>query len=480
MYLVLIVGLLQLPYLLAQPLATDSIEIYGPIKSGELLWDIALKLRPNDTVSRYQTMQAILAVNPHAFSVECNSNSPLKTGELLRIPTIQEIQKLTAAEARRQFSEQTEQWRAARKSGEEIQCPRSTSVAAVERVETVVTETRPVATPPAAVPETISQRQEQRPPLSPILSLPPPHRVEQTTVTTEVQPPPPIPPTPPPSPVFVELPKPEMSYLTWLEQSAWVSELKNSMPQLPLWIIVTILGLLLIIVVLLFMLILLLLRRAKNPSPPAPHYPIDTVKSFSPENNAPPKMSSAVWGELPTKKSESARGFSQPPIPPYDFIEQQLAHIRSCLANEGETQAVRILLHEVMTRGTQQQQAQAEQLLDIARKMHWLEERSPRHTDENTENPAPQQEEDYFPLQRYLPEEQARIFEIIDKIFGLLDKELSANGQLVEAYMNRYQREDFWDTRQYKVIDKVQTPLVDPDSQTESKGRDPKTAPRHL
>jgi FimV-like protein len=485
---VLILGWLPLSLVFAQTSSsTPAIEIYGPIKSGDLLWDIALKLRPNDSVSRYQTMQAILAANPQAFSVECNSNSPLKTGELLRIPTLQEVQKLSATEARRQFSEQAEQWRNARKNGTEIQCPAS-SVASLRVTPSEASVTAEVVINQAVIPTLLpAARSEQRPPLSPILSpsTPPQRVVTHTAPETETQPivteeeyikPPVINPAP------VDVAPSEVSYLTWLEHSALFAELKNSMPQLPLWIILMVLGLLFVIVALLLVLILMLLKRVKSSTSSSPQYPIDSLKPFTPSNEIPPKMSTAVWGELPIKKSEPSRPPHAENSPPYAFIEQQLAHIRTCLATEGETQAVRVLLHDVMTRGTQQQQAQAEQLLEIARKMHWLEERTPRQTDETTENKSTQQTttDDYFPLQRYLPEEQARIFEIIDRIFGLLDQELSANGKLVEAYINRHQRENFWDSRQYKVIDKVQSPLVDPEPIPDNKSRDPKTPPRHL
>ena len=42
---------------------------YGPIQSGDRLWDIAIQLRPNSTISRYQVMIALLKANPQAFTM---------------------------------------------------------------------------------------------------------------------------------------------------------------------------------------------------------------------------------------------------------------------------------------------------------------------------------------------------------------------------------------------------------------------------
>ena len=51
------------------PKATDMFpyDQYGPITSRDTLWNIALKVRPETTLSVYQVMQALYQKNPQAF-----------------------------------------------------------------------------------------------------------------------------------------------------------------------------------------------------------------------------------------------------------------------------------------------------------------------------------------------------------------------------------------------------------------------------
>ena len=97
-------------------------ETYGPIQSGEMLWDIASKIRPNQDVSRHQVIIALQKANPHAFRIPCNINS-LKIKQVLNVPNLTAIQALTHKEAIAEYSRQNDQWKAYRGRRNEIQCP---------------------------------------------------------------------------------------------------------------------------------------------------------------------------------------------------------------------------------------------------------------------------------------------------------------------------------------------------------------------
>lgn len=75
------------------------IESYGPISSTETLWAISNKLRPNNSVSVYQTLVAIYKLNPYAFTDgDVNKIIP---NSVLNVPSVEFIAKQTNAEAYR-------------------------------------------------------------------------------------------------------------------------------------------------------------------------------------------------------------------------------------------------------------------------------------------------------------------------------------------------------------------------------------------
>ncbi len=63
---------------------------FGPVSSSDTLWNIALEVRPNRSVTVQQTMMAIHGLNPNAF-VAGNINK-IKKGSVLRVPTLEQIQ----------------------------------------------------------------------------------------------------------------------------------------------------------------------------------------------------------------------------------------------------------------------------------------------------------------------------------------------------------------------------------------------------
>lgn len=84
---------------------------YGPVATGETLWDIASSTR-HDAVSMNQMMLAILRANPDSF-IDSNVNY-LRRGAVLRIPSSEEAQAIAAAEAAAEVAAQMDTWRASR------------------------------------------------------------------------------------------------------------------------------------------------------------------------------------------------------------------------------------------------------------------------------------------------------------------------------------------------------------------------------
>lgn len=86
---------------------------YGPVASGETLWEIAQANRSDGAVSLNRMMLALLRANPDAFA-DGNINA-LKRGAILRMPSEDELAAVGArAAVAAEVSRQTEAWRNAR------------------------------------------------------------------------------------------------------------------------------------------------------------------------------------------------------------------------------------------------------------------------------------------------------------------------------------------------------------------------------
>ena len=81
---------------------------YGIVRKGDNLWTIAEKLRPDESISIYQVMMALLQSNPDAF-VDGNVNR-LKVGHVLRIEDASLLTAMSQQEAALEFQAQTEAW----------------------------------------------------------------------------------------------------------------------------------------------------------------------------------------------------------------------------------------------------------------------------------------------------------------------------------------------------------------------------------
>jgi pilus assembly protein FimV len=76
------------------------------VNSGDTLWQIALRVRPDSSISVQQTMLALQRLNPDAF-INNNINQ-LRLGEILRVPELSEIRSLDLAEAMAEVTRQNQ------------------------------------------------------------------------------------------------------------------------------------------------------------------------------------------------------------------------------------------------------------------------------------------------------------------------------------------------------------------------------------
>src|SRR5436190_18786806 len=91
------------------PAAASASGEYGPVASGETLWEIANRTKPQNSGVN-QMMVALLSANPNAFYKD-NVNA-LKRGAVMRIPGSDEVRKLSSAEAQAAIAAQNQAWTA--------------------------------------------------------------------------------------------------------------------------------------------------------------------------------------------------------------------------------------------------------------------------------------------------------------------------------------------------------------------------------
>ncbi|MBU2967748.1 hypothetical protein KO527_00005, partial [Pseudoalteromonas sp. C2R02] len=80
----------------------------GPIKDTDTLWRIAMKVRPNKSISIYQVMQALYEKNPQSF-LDKNMNH-LRTGSYLKIPSIREFHSIEPQLAKKKSDQDDSLW----------------------------------------------------------------------------------------------------------------------------------------------------------------------------------------------------------------------------------------------------------------------------------------------------------------------------------------------------------------------------------
>ncbi|PCM45722.1 FimV/HubP family polar landmark protein [Marinobacter sp. ANT_B65] len=83
-------------------------DTFGPTGASDTLWTIAASVRPDDSLSMQQVMLALQDLNPDAFIG--NNINRLKRGEVLRVPTADQIRSRTRAEATRTVAQQNQEF----------------------------------------------------------------------------------------------------------------------------------------------------------------------------------------------------------------------------------------------------------------------------------------------------------------------------------------------------------------------------------
>ncbi len=96
---------------------------YGPVRASDTLWDIALKVRPSRQTSVQQTMLAIQRLNPEAF-INNNINL-LRRGQVLRVPTQDDIYEVDPRQAVNEVAYQNSKWSDSGETGATLQSSRS-------------------------------------------------------------------------------------------------------------------------------------------------------------------------------------------------------------------------------------------------------------------------------------------------------------------------------------------------------------------
>lgn len=125
---------------------------YGPLKSSDTLWSISNRVRPNKSVSVYQTMTAIFNKNPHAFVN--NDINRLVAGAVLAIPTEAEIRGINSQSAQSDFVAKSSQGKNTKPATKPAATP-APSVEAVKPAEVAKPAAKPVVVTPE--PEVVAQ-----------------------------------------------------------------------------------------------------------------------------------------------------------------------------------------------------------------------------------------------------------------------------------------------------------------------------------
>ncbi len=383
---------------------------YGPIKAGDMLWHIAAKVNNSNKVNRYQVMYALLKANSHAFAVTCNVNS-LKVGEILNIPTLEEIATISAQQAIESINAQSMAWKQ-RRSTPIICQPEVTpqEVSQVEKLNIIPTlrtlvESDKKLNPIEIKDEKDDQSEKLNPPgLDEKLNNRNHDKTELSLITQTA----PSIKTSTPEPITTDS-------LSIVELSKEFIKNNSNL----LLIIVGILAVFVLILILMLIFLLYRLTSKKTVTGESPHHTV-----FSRVYEQPNSQQYAT-----TQSNED--------------MKDKLAIIRTCLAEDEE--AVQVLLKEVLEKGTHEQQQEARQLIEINRKIHQLEQ----HQQDDLQQVMNMSQ--YLPQNQFSAENKQQVFVLIDKIFELLDHELQANGKLIEAYSKRHQT-DFFNGRPEKIL----------------------------
>ncbi|MFK5971455.1 MAG: FimV/HubP family polar landmark protein [Candidatus Marithrix sp.] len=286
-------------------------QTYGPTKAGDLLWNIAGKVRPNKSITRYQSMLALLKANPQAFQIPCNLNT-LRIGKILQIPL--NMQELTKKEAVNEFYRQHNEWKDFR--NKQIICE-STKEQSILEIPTVKLNTEIKITSTETFETIIPEK-----------SIPIQANNIKTAIISQVQ--------------SNEIESFTLIQSIWHDIETWFYSLAY-IHQILFLVLTT-----LVSISLLLLLFASIFRNKKT---------IDKEQSINTaEKDVSPMESDNKSAELPKKS---------------DKMKDKLDTVRAYLA-EDEDNRIQKLLRDVIQSGTDEQRVEAQQLYEINKKMSYL------------------------------------------------------------------------------------------------------------
>jgi len=401
-------------------LAQTAAKTYGPIKTGDKLWNIAAQVRPNSSISRYQAMLALHKANPHAFEIPCNINS-LKIGHILYIPSHADMQALTKTQAVKEFSRQQKEWKAHRQQKQQIVCSQTTELPVAKPKKPLPSLFKDIFTTTKTDAKADANTEQPVSPISPPIKqaiVPATRQIGTETEKTMLTP----------------------IALIWKNIRLWLSN------PLHLSIIVGSVALLLLILIAFF------IGRSSTTK--------RSYKHKKPAHSPKIKKLDETLDETYIINAETANQASQ--NNPSNKMQEKLNNVRAYIA-EDEDQITQKMLQEVIQKGTIDQQAEAKQLYEIHRKINYFKQGKMAMSKSATSNPAWQDLEEMGEqcTTQNLLKNQDNLFKLIDKIFELLDYELNAQGKLIEAYNTKRPQQDFLGKKNYEIVEKSEKIVVD-------------------
>ncbi|MDM8564238.1 FimV/HubP family polar landmark protein [Candidatus Halobeggiatoa sp. HSG11] len=358
---------------------------YGPTKSGDLLWNIAGKVRPNTSITRYQAMLALLKANPHAFQISCNLNT-LKTGKILQIPS--NMQELTSKEAVNEFYRQRDEWVNFRKKNKQIICQlvEERSIIKIPTIKNLVSEPdietkvkiTSTETFETVIPEEIDIKKPSTS-ITQVLVTEEPDKIEDLTLIQFI----------------------------WNDIQIWFYNLSYLHQVIFLALII------LFSISLLLLLFASIFRSKKS---------IDKKDTIDVE----------ITNVLPDKSDDNVTK----PSDKSEKMKEKLDTVRAYLA-EDEAQRIKKLLREVMQNGDDEQRVEAQQLYEINKKISYLKLTDTQAI--NTNLKSVEQINKIIPAELSIAKNEEQAFNLIDKVFMMFDEELSTQGKLLDSYIARQQ-----------------------------------------
>ncbi|WP_168195196.1 FimV/HubP family polar landmark protein [Shewanella sp. SNU WT4] len=138
----------------------QMVKQYGPTSASDTFWGIAVKMRPDPSLSVYQVMAAIYEANPHAFA--SNNFNSLEKGMLLTIPSGADMAAIPAERAKSRAEQDDVNWSRLTRKQKQQQFDNLTASNANNAAEAPKPSRAKVSPPPVVV-------QPVSPPVVPVL-----------------------------------------------------------------------------------------------------------------------------------------------------------------------------------------------------------------------------------------------------------------------------------------------------------------------